>query len=265
VPLSGAGSGVHGRPTTSGPFAILKVRPEDATPSELFPGPGPTPNSVLFEPEDGANPQFVIATELAVRTPARAGQPAQSILNLKKVQVSVLVSDCRVALACNEYVKGGGWYPVFGGIAAGAIALTANAVTHARAKKQRRGNVMVGQVRYSWLSAVAFRERTGFTASLNDVRLVIDNPQKGDGTVGPSLILDIALPKRPTGAIAHDIVRRASIYRLTHDVGKMSESMRRRANELIAGPPLAPVPEKYTVYSLEGEPGLTGRETEASS
>jgi hypothetical protein len=236
----------------AGLFAILNVEPEGTPPSDLFPGPGPSPNTVVLEPADGPAVYPITASGLSVGVPAHSGRPAKQVLRLKDLQVSVIVTDCRVAVACSNYDKGGGWYPVVG-LAAGAIALTANAVSKSRAKKRRVGNMIVGQVRYSWLKAVAFQERTGWVGAINNVRLLIAYPQVG-GTVGPTLTLEIAVPKGPTGAMAHDIVRRASTFRLADDNGQMTPEMRRRAEELVHDAPLEPVREGYAVYNLLSSP-----------
>jgi len=49
------GSSAYSGPPRIGPFVILNVVPEGTPPSYLFPGPGSAPDTVVIEPEDGAN------------------------------------------------------------------------------------------------------------------------------------------------------------------------------------------------------------------
>ena len=75
----------------------------------------------------------------------------------------MFVTDSRVALACEMYDKGGGWV----GFGAGGllVAVTANAVSKARAASRSRGKVLVGHVRYPWLKSVGASTQSGFGTS----------------------------------------------------------------------------------------------------
>jgi hypothetical protein len=231
-------------PPKTGPFAILNVIPEDTAPSYLFPGPGPSPDTVILEPEDGPNVQVVAATTMSVSAVQGHGRPAKPVVSMRKIRASALVTDCRVAVACSNYDKGGGFYPALGGIPAGVIALTANAVSKSRAKKRREGNMMVGHVRYPWLMTVGFRQKTGALSSdVLRLGIVVSQPNASG-----SLIFDIGLPGVNTAEVARDVVSRAARYRLAHTDGSMPPEERQRAEELAMGPAPTPEPRGYTTY-----------------
>ena len=241
-------------PPQSGRFAILNVVPVGTPPSELFPGPGPTPNTVVPDPEDGPNPQTLSAVNLQVYAVQGPGRSAKQILNIHKVNASVLISDCRVAVACSKYDRGGRATPfTLGGL---LFTVPFNAINRAQAKKRRSGNMMVGQVRYSWLVSVGCSQKTG-PLSFNNLRL---------GLVLPGgqlrLILNITLPGMRTGEVAQSVVQRAARYQLAHEGQQISPDQRVRLEQLTQAPPLVTPSKGYTNYYSRrtGEPenGLRG-------
>lgn len=247
-PVSGSSNTSDSAGPKTGPFVILNVVPEGTPPSALHPGPGTAPDTVLLEPDDGSDLRAVIGTTLCVSRPQGPGRSPQPIIKVSKVQASVLISDCRVAIACSNYDKGGSWYPGLGGIPAGVIALTATAVSSARARKRREGNMMVGQVRYPWLVSVGFCEKP-----LNAVRLGMMLPP----LVTSLLFLDIVMPGVSTAEVARDVARRAARYNLAEIKAELPEQDRRRLEELAQGPSLAPQPSGFTSYFLYDIPTST--------
>ena len=146
-------------PRKTGPFAVLNVVREDTPPSELFPGPGPTPNTVLLEVEDGPNPQAYVSTDLAVLAVQGPGRLAKQIVGIRKVSSSTFITDSRVAVACSKYDRGGRAHPfTLGGL---LFTVPYNAISRTQAKRRRSGNMMVGQVRYPWLATVGSSRKTG--------------------------------------------------------------------------------------------------------
>ena len=99
-----------------------------------------------------------------------------TVLSLNDVSIECLITDSRVALACQKYDKGGGWV----GFGAGAVvALAANGISKALAARRRRGSALVGQVRYPWLAQVGGKTKQGWL-SAEQLRIVASR-SKADG------------------------------------------------------------------------------------
>ena len=183
-------------------YTICTVRPSaprSADDGLLFPVPGAPADSVGLEPRDGTNIRQLYAREIAV-SPGAAGLP---IIRADDVRARVYVTDCRVAVACTNYDKGGGWI-------GGPIALTLNLASRVRAARRRRGTTLVGHVRYPWVRGVYARHGGRWRGS-ELLRLVVE----GDSDV---LHLDLVLPRGADAtAIAADVIRRAAQFRLDHD------------------------------------------------
>jgi len=230
-------------------FAILKVVPEGTPPSDLFPGPTLAPNTLATEPDDGFDMQASTSLALRVRAFRGPGQPSKVILEFRKIQASVFVSDCRVAVACSKYDSGSKLQPL--GLGALPVALAYNAVSRSKAAKRRAGNMLVGHVRYPWLISVGFTEKSGML-STNTLRLGLANPNHPG--LKDSLILDIEMPNVNTRELARDVVRRASNYSLTHFDGQMPPERRYHFEELAQGPDVEPVPRGFASYFFLSPP-----------
>ena len=128
------------------------------------------------------------------------------------IRVEVWITDARVALACSTYDKGGTWY---GGVT--ALALTAG--ERAVAAVRRRGKMLVGQVRYPWISRVGSTAKFGW---LTDERVIL-RFKDPDGDVWE---LYLTLPKRSDAAeLAAEVARRAAAYRLSSDPDPQSNTI----------------------------------------
>ena len=68
---------------------------------------------------------------------------------------TVMISESRIAFACPNYAKGSTWLGI-GGLGA-AVAVSAMAVSAARAKRRAAGKCFVGQIRYPWVASVGWR------------------------------------------------------------------------------------------------------------
>lgn len=245
-PITSGGPAPSPAQRSTGPYAILNVVRDGTAPSELFPGPGPSPNTVLLEPEDGPDVRVVTCHILRVMAPDGPGRPPRQLLKVDKINASVIVSDCRVAVACTNYDNGRrmtGIMPL-----AVVVSLPVNAISKARAKKQHAGNMMVGQVRYAWLATVGYSHKTG-PLSQDKLRLGVVMP--GGGL---SLLLDIVMPGFPTGEVARDVVQRAARYQLTHFGQEMTPEQRQRVENLRHAVPLAPQPGGLATYFLREVP-----------
>jgi hypothetical protein len=75
---------------------------------------------------------------------------------------SIVITDRRIAFMTTQFAKGGGWGGF--GLVGMTVAVTANAVSKHRAAKRAAGKVLIGQLRYEWLKAVAVRQCKLFSA-----------------------------------------------------------------------------------------------------
>lgn len=183
-------------------FSVLAVRTGDEPQTTLYPDPGDTPDSIELTPADG-QVQIYAATGLTILS--LAGARRQQLAQFSDITATVLVTDQRLAVACSKYDTGGGSSGF--GLAALAVAVTANAVSKGLAKRRRKGKTLVGHVRYDWLRQLEAKDRTGLL-SKNSLELLLSDP-----TADGLLILGITLGKRETAtSIATDIATRAAHY-----------------------------------------------------
>ena len=167
--------------------------------SLVIPLPGQDSNTIVFENRDGNNIVRLAARRLDLK------RHGKTIVKTSNVDLSVFITDSRVALACSKYDKGGGW------IGSGALAIPAvalNTGSMIRAARRRRGNMLVGQVRYPCLDTVKCVPRDGV---LSTERLLLT--AKADEVT--TLELCLILPNdADSNSVACDIVRRAAGFRL---------------------------------------------------
>jgi hypothetical protein len=228
-------------------FNVLAVIGPDTPPDPLYPVPGDQPNTVETERGDGTNCTTVPATLIAVY----GVQPGRNrrLARLLNIKASIHITDQRVAVACSKFDKGGGFTPL-GGLASGAIALTANTVSKARASSRRRGKMLVGHVRYPWLLCVGFKEKSGLL-SQEVLRLGLVNPAPGESN---ALFVDLVIPKNlDSKEIARSIAQRAAAYQLADSENLVPED-RPRLESLVNAPPLSGVAGKVTCYWFHDTP-----------
>lgn len=183
--------------------------------SLLLPVPGLETNSILLEDRDGRSVQRVTAKSVLLK---RDGKTAASATD---VPIDVFITDARIAWACSKYDKGGR----FTGSGGGAlVALAINAGSAAMAARRRRGKMLVGQVRYPWLSSVGSCSRMGF-GSQEQLHLSAKSS-------GSELKLVFSMRTHDDAAtIATEIARRAAAYRLACET-ELSAATRERLEEL---------------------------------
>lgn len=222
-------------------FNVLTVRSGlDTADDALYPALSDVsvPEVIALGRQDGQPVTRVVATAVRVLE-ARAGGLKQ-LVSLRDVKIDVFVTDSRVALACEKYDKGGGWV----GFGAGGllVAVTANAVSKARAASRSRGKVLVGHVRYPWLKSVGAATKSGFGTS-EAIRLEYSDKLSG----GPVIkLVELTLPKNIDATlVAQEIARRAANYRLAN-YPNMTAEERAKFTSLSAAPPRPqPVPKKF--------------------
>src|SRR5580700_10466326 len=116
---------------------------------------------IALDDYDGPNGQRLVATAVQVLQIHDGG--LKTLVRLRDVSIDVYITDGRVAVACEKYDKGGGWSG-FGGVGL-MVAVTANAVSKARAASRSRGKALVGHIRYPWLKSVGASVKTGVGTS----------------------------------------------------------------------------------------------------
>ena len=174
--------------------------PSDVEESLFFPIPALQADTVQLEPRDGQDIKRLHSTTVEVTI----GERNKTLLKAAEIRAQIMVTDARITIACSKYDKGGGW---IGGV--GAIAL--NAGSKMLAARRRRGKMLVGQIRYPWISAVYAQNKGGWLGS-EVLRVFVEVDDV-------SMRLDLTLPKDVDAtAVATELVRRAAAFRLRHEV-----------------------------------------------
>jgi hypothetical protein len=171
-------------------FNVLLIRSGLDTGSDaMYPvlSDASNPEPISMDKYDGPDVVKIAAT--AVRVLQVGGAGLKTLVRLRDVRIDVFITDGRLALACENYDKGGGWVG-FGG-AGVLVAVTANTVSKIRAANRSRGKVLVGHVRYPWMKAVGASSKSGL-ASAEAIRL--EYAEKLSGTVVRKLI-ELTLPR----------------------------------------------------------------------
>ena len=200
------------------------------------------PELIALDGYDGTNVVRTVATAVCVRQVGDRG--LRTLVKLQDVKIDIYITDGRLALACEKYDKGGGWV----GFGAGAvIAITANAVSKARAASRSRGKVLVGHIRYPWLKAVGASSKTGF-ASAEAIRVEYTERISGASV---RKVLDLTLPKNIEATlVAEEIARRAAAFRLANYPDLKPDEQARFASLSQAPPKLRPEPKKFAFYHM---------------
>lgn len=208
-------------------FNVVTIRDMHEPDDALFPrvDPDNAPSLVATQDEDGAPARFV-ASGITVQALMQGGQ--RTLFSLSNVTIGAVVTDSRLAFGCGRYDKGGGWV----GFGAGAVfALVANGVSKALAAQRRRGNALVGQIRYPWLVQVGGRTQQGWLDS-EAVRVMLRrSPADGGELLAVTLTVDKSIDSQ---AIAHQIAQRAARWRLANDVVEPEEE--RALQAMASGP-----------------------------
>lgn len=189
--------------------AMIEVRSPQDRDDALAPTPGGVTNGITYEPADGADVMFAVATGMRVRIVS--GGREETPLVLREAKITIFVTDSRIAFACTHYDKGGGWYGT------SMLVLPFNAVSKALARRRSSGSTLTGQVRYAWLAAVGGSEKRGGLDS-EQLRIVAHQPIDGGFA---TVYLDFTLPKDVSGpAVAAETARRAARFRLAAGDGR---------------------------------------------
>ena len=128
------------------------------------------------------------------------------VLRDTEVEITMTVTDCRVIYRCDKYDKGDRKWS--GGLTAVAL----NAYEKSKANKRSAGKVLLGHIRYEWISEIQYlsKNKNGFF-DYDDfsVSLVYKNSNK------TTYIVKAKFNKgMDTAFIANEILHAASKYRL---------------------------------------------------
>jgi hypothetical protein len=225
-------------------FNVLSVRSYgEGDDGALYPllsdlsAPGP----IALDGYDGGDVKNFVATAVQV---LEVGKTPPTLIRLRQVKIDVYLTDGRLALACEKYDKGGGWVG-FGGAGA-LVAVTANAVSKARAASRSRGKVLVGHIRYSWVKAVGATSKTGF---LSEEAIRVEYAEKCGGVTVRKL-LQLTLPRNTDATlVAQELARRAATYRLANGT-QLADEARAKFAALQQAEPLQPPSGKFAFYQM---------------
>jgi hypothetical protein len=224
---------------------ILRIREIGDTSDDgaVWPVPSGDPEGRLVELEewDGDRDRMRWMSVTGIQEQEVLPGGAKTLSRLTKVNGIAYVTDARLVVAVEKYDKGSA-YVGFGGVGA-VVGLAATGISKARAAQRRKGKVLVGQVRWQWVKALAAQpgNRSG------TIRLVYETKNDGQARL---YRLDLTVPgSAPALQVAQDCVQRAAAWRLARFPGR--EDGWDRLRELTTAPVLAvPDRSKLAVYSM---------------
>jgi hypothetical protein len=188
-------------------FEFFQVVDESHDDPTLFPVLS-APQEVLpieFEPADGDQRRLFEAKGISVVQRTAGGWT--QLRTFGDLRFGVVITEARVVVHCERWTKGGGWRGF--GLGGLAVAVAANAVSHARAAHRRKGKVLVAQLRYPWLiQSIALSDKRGRPVAL---RLVVDAGTRGQQRL---LGLDIPVSRDDPSSLAAGIAVAAARFRL---------------------------------------------------
>lgn len=227
-------------------YNILAVRetgaPDD---SRFYPIPGEIPDTVEPLPEDQETLAPLTVTELVVTEIAPGGRRRQ-IIRVDKMKAKLIVTEYRVAIACSKYEKGGGWTAF--SLGAIPITMTVNTVSKVRAKRRRRGKMLVGHVRHVQLASVGFKPPSGLRQR-ETLRLGTFDPT-AEGFRGLTLDITLAGGQMAASDLAEELASWAAHYKLASEGDEMDGERRELLEALREPEPLVPQSKNFNSYFL---------------
>jgi len=158
--------------------------------------------NLVPEQHDRGLKNVLTATGIQVKKLVPGAKEYVQVINGTDIRIDVHVTDSRVAVLCEKYDKGGGWY---GG---GLASVVLNAGSKIMAAQRRKGKVLIGHIRYEWISNIGYQRKTNFLTS-ETVRLFYSDTEK------ISWYVELTWKQGPDAeSVANDILRRLSKYRL---------------------------------------------------
>jgi hypothetical protein len=187
-------------------FDLLTVRAAGTGNGILHPAGPRHQHPIEWDEIDGDDVTVLPATMLAVGVVSGPG--VIEIGRIGQINADVILTDARVAVACSKLGRCSGCFHE-----SEEARAAVGVFCESRVGRRRKVRVLVGHVRYRWLSMVGASPCHGVRGD-DQVRLTFG--QKADGTER-LLALDLTLPPGVDSlAVAQDIVRRAARFRLEH-------------------------------------------------
>ncbi len=228
-------------------FSLVAIRDGTDTDGRIWPAIASEPGGMLIEREDLDGDEIVTLPAIAAAVYEVTGGGLRQLAKVSNISASLYITSQRVAFACAKFDKGGRWAG-FGG-AGLAIALTANAVSMARAAARRRGKIMAAQLRYPWLKSVYAHPQTRWS---DQEQLRLGFATKGSKGEWRPYVWDITLPPRTVSSMdaARDIICRAAAFRLAHWPVLLADQQAKLAELAHADPLEQPPPGKFAGYVM---------------
>lgn len=226
------------------PFNIFTIRTAEDSDGRLYPVLGAAGANYPMETEelDGTIERLTVSGFAVFDV--TSGEK-KSVILLKGVPAEIFITDARLVIACEKWNQGGrSW-----GIGLGATtAFIDNTVKKIKEARERRGQLLLGQIRYLWLSHVGYNP-TRNAARNPELELGVSHRVQADNSIRRlSLVLT---PKHvELASLAQSIVQRASKHWLAYGTFQ-NDAHRQKIVESSTAPVLpAPGPYKYATYTL---------------
>lgn len=215
-------------------FSILTVRAfgQEYQENPLYPQLSDDEEQILAaEPGDGSSvASFSGSYAFVYNMPRRARNKVAETVG----PLLGFVSDCRVALSSEKLTGDSSWHGVEPG---GVVAADAGAVSAASARSRIQGKVMVGHLRYEWISKIwaSYGKHLSLEYVSNDVPRALEIQVIGGISV----------------SMAQDITRRVAAFRLKENP-ELPDEQRAVLDGLRQAEPLRPTARKWGYYELPG-------------
>lgn len=228
-------------------FSLVAIRDGEDADGRIWPVMASEPGGMLIEREDLDGDEIVTLPVIAAEVCEVTGGGLRQLAKISNISASLYVTSQRVAFACAKFDQGGGQVGLGG--AGLAIALTAHAVSKARAASRRRGKIMAAQLRYPWLKSVYAHPQTRWS---DQEQLRLGFATKGNDGQWRPYVWDITLPPRTVSSMdaAQDIICRAAAFRLAHWPILLADQQAKLAELAHADPLEQPPPGKFAGYAM---------------
>jgi hypothetical protein len=202
---------------------LLAIRTEHDTDGRLYPLVGSGSSPFELEPDDGQVKTF-IAKGMSLRENIDG---EKRLAFIPDVRISLSVTESRVVIGCEHWNKGNRYW----GVGLGATsALVSNVTNQVREARARRGAILLGHIRYNWLSNAGCQLPTQFMGG-EILRLTCYD---GYSDRKRLLLLDIGISRAQSSAyVANLISSRAAQFWLARP-GDLEDDARQQLSALAA-------------------------------
>lgn len=183
--------------------------------NELFYYVGTDNDGNIIEDDlDNGLEHKVVGKEIKISFIKNEGGNIKEVLDLKDVEIEMIVTDCRVIFRCDKFVKGDRW---IGGISASIL----NGIERVTEHYKNKGKILAGHIRYDWLGHIAYilkKKNSLFDNSYNKIKICFIDYLKN--TVCFEVYFDMNIN---TEFIANEILHKTCKYRLMMQDEKKEE------------------------------------------